>query len=250
MDLSDPLRDVMPDSTGWLGQAIINGPIAFGHLPDGQPSVRIGDVIGCAAYNHHQGDNPENDRGDCGIVCCADVLSQFGRPRTEADVVRHAIDCRELHVVAGDPDSSGWTLPAEIARILTDYGVAAHDERGQSIEQLAATVQRGHGVIAAVNAGVLWTDARVLGTGQANHAVTITGLARDPYDGALQGFYINDSGTGRSAQFVSAHLMTTAFVRTGGFCVVTDEACQPHCAIEPSAASTIGSSPSSPYRQE
>jgi hypothetical protein len=84
-------------------------------------------------------------------------------------------------------------------------------------------VQLGHGVIAAVNAGVLWGNARVLGNGQANHAVTITGTARVPYDGALQGFYMNDSGTGRSAQFVSAHLMTTAFVRTGGFCVLTDE---------------------------
>jgi hypothetical protein len=50
----------------------------------------------------------------------------------------------------------------------------------------------------------------------------MTGVARDPYDGALQGFYINDSGTGQSAQFISAHLMTTAFVRTGGFCVITD----------------------------
>jgi hypothetical protein len=50
----------------------------------------------------------------------------------------------------------------------------------------------------------------------------MSGVARDPYDGALQGFYINDSGTGQSAQFISAHLMTTAFVRTGGFCVITD----------------------------
>jgi len=83
-------------------------------------------------------------------------------------------------------------------------------------------VQGGRGVIAAVNAGVLWSNPSVLGHGQANHVVTITGVARDPYDGALQGFYINDSGTGRSAQFISAHLMTTAFVGTGGFCVITD----------------------------
>jgi hypothetical protein len=223
MDVSDPLRDVVLDNTGWLSQAAITVPITFGHLPDGQPSVQIGDVVAYAAYNHRQGDNPENDRGDCGIVCCADVLGQFGLYRTEADVLRHAIDCRELHVVIDDPDRSGWTLPAEIARILSDYGVPAHDARGWSIERLAAAVQRGHGVIAAVNAGVLWGDARVLGLGPANHAVTITGVARYPYDGALQGFYINDSGTGLSAQFISAHLMTTAFVRTGGFCVLTDE---------------------------
>jgi hypothetical protein len=49
-------------------------------------------------------------------------------------------------------------------------------------------VQYGRGVIAAVNAGVLWSDPRALGHGQANHVVTITGVARDPDDGALQGF--------------------------------------------------------------
>jgi hypothetical protein len=32
--------------------------------------------------------------------------------------------------------------------------------------------------------------------GQANHAVTVTAIARNRYDGALPGFYINDSGTG------------------------------------------------------
>jgi hypothetical protein len=50
----------------------------------------------------------------------------------------------------------------------------------------------------------------------------VTGVARDPYDGAPQGFRINDSGTGQSRQFVSAHLMITAFERPGGFCVVTE----------------------------
>jgi len=82
-------------------------------------------------------------------------------------------------------------------------------------------------VIAAVNAGVLWADVRCLGDGGANHVVTVTGVARDPYDGGLEGFYINDSGTGQSGVFVSLHLMTTAFARTGGFCVITDE---PHAA--------------------
>lgn len=85
-------------------------------------------------------------------------------------------------------------------------------------------MQEGHGVIAALNAGVLWGDASFLGDGQTNHVVTLTGVARDPYDGALEGVYINDSGNGQSGAFVSLHLMTTAFVRTGGFCVVTDEA--------------------------
>jgi hypothetical protein len=208
--------------TGWLHSATVAVPVHAGRLPDGQPSVTIGDVRRYAAFNHVQGDNPEHDCGDCGIVSCADVLNQFGLRLSEADAVRHAIRRHELHVVPGRPEQSGWTLPAEQAAILTDYGVPAHAEETQPVERLALAVQFGHGVIAMVNAGVLWSDPRGLGHGQANHAVTVTGIARDRYDGALLGFYINDSGTGQSGQFVSAHLMRTAFEREGGFCVVTD----------------------------
>jgi hypothetical protein len=212
------------DATGWLRDAVVAVPVQLGQLPDGQQSLIIGDVRRYAAFNHLQGDNADGDRGDCGVVCCADVLNQFAVRLREEDVVRHATSCRELHVVAGRPDQSGWTLPAEQAEILGDYGVPASAEHDQSIERLALAVQQGHGVIAMVNAGALWSDPRVLGHGQANHAITVTGIARDPLDGALQGFYINDSGNGQSGHFVSAHLMATAFERTGGFCVVTDAA--------------------------
>jgi hypothetical protein len=211
-------------TTGWLRDAAVAVPVQPGRLPDGRPSLIIGDVRDDAAFNHLQGDNPEHDRGDCGIVSCADVLSQFGLRLTETETFQHATRCHELHLVPGRPDQSGWTLPAEQAAILTDYGIPAHAEQGQPVARLAVAVRGGHGVIAMVNAGVLWSDPRGLGHGQANHAVTITGVACDPYDGALLGFYINDSGSGQSGQFVSAHLMTTAFEHEGGFCVVTDSA--------------------------
>ena len=219
------------DTAGWLHNEAVAVPVQARRLPDGRPALTFGDVGGYAAFNHLQGDNREHDCGDCGIVSCADVLNQFGLRLTEAQAVRHATRRRELHVVPGRPDESGWTLPAEQAAILTDYGVPSHAEEAQTVERLALAVQLGHGVIAMVNAGVLWCDPRGLGHGQANHAVTITGIARDSYDGALLGFYINDSGTGRSGQYVSTHLMRTAFEHEGGFCVVTD------CAR---AASTAG----------
>jgi hypothetical protein len=210
------------DTTGWLRDVAVAVPVQPGRLPDGRPSLIIGDVRGAAAFNHLQGDNPEHDRGDCGIVSCAEVLNQFGVRLTEADTFVHAARCHELHAVPGRPDQSGWTRPAEQAAIMTDYGVPSHAEEAQPVERLALAVQRGHGVIAMVNAGVLWSSPTVLGHGQANHAVTITGIACDRYDRALLGFYINDSGTGQSGQFVSTHLMTTAFEHEGGFCVVTD----------------------------
>jgi hypothetical protein len=218
------------ETTGWLRNAAVAVPVQPARLPDGRPCLTIGDVRDYAAFNHLQGDNPDHDCGDCGIVSCADVLDQFGLRLTEADAFLHATRRQELHVVPARRDQSGWTLPAEQAEILTDYGVPAHAEEAQQVERLALAVQLGHGVIAMVNAGVLWSDPGSLGHGQANHAITITGVARDRYDGALLGFYINDSGTGLSGQFVSMHLMTTAFEREGGFCVVTD------CVHEPGLA--------------
>ncbi len=212
----------MPEPPLWLGQGMINVPFEYGRLPDGRPSLVIGAVQAGLTFNHVQGDNPEHLRGDCGIVCCADVLDQFGVYLTEAELVHHAVACGELHIVLDRPDESGWTYPVEQARILSDYGVPAHAEQGRSIEWLAEAVQRGHGVIIGVNAGVLWCNPHNLGTGEANHAITITGIARDLADGALLGFFINDSATGKSAQFISCHLMVTTFERTGGYCVVTD----------------------------
>lgn len=214
----------MPEPPLWLRQSVMNAPYEYGRLPDGRPAVVIGAVRAAMVYNHVQGRNPEHFLADCGIVCCADVLDQFGVYRTEAELVGHAAACGELHITMGQPDQSGWTYPAEQAQILCDYGVPAHAEEGRSAEWLAGAVQRGHGVIIGINAGVLWTDPRYLGTGQANHAVTVTGIARDLYDGALLGFFINDSATGKAAQFVSWHLMTTSFARTGGYCVITDYA--------------------------
>jgi len=123
--------------------------VRLGHLPDGRRSLLIGNVQGCAAFNHLQGDNPENDHGDCGVMCCLEVLNQLGLRLTEADLVSHATRRRELHVVVGRPDSSGWTLPEELVGILRDYDVPAQSRRDESIEQLAAAVQRGHGVIVA-----------------------------------------------------------------------------------------------------
>jgi Peptidase_C39 like family len=205
-----------------LGDAGIDVPEQPGTLPDGSPSLTIGDVQGDAAFNHQQGDNPYGFQEDCGLVSCQDVLNQFGVPVGEGDVVGHAIQNGECTVLSGDPTDSGGTSADQQAQILTDYGAPAHAETGQSLEQLAQDVEQGHGTIIEVNAGVLWDDPQHVEGGGANHAVTVTGVARDPQTGDIQGFYINDSGTGQSAEFVPAQTMTTAWQDTGGTCVVTD----------------------------
>jgi uncharacterized protein YvpB len=213
--------DVPPDAQQQMHDVGADVPTSSDVLPDGRPTIVIGDVSGYADLNHQQGDNPYGFQGDCGLCSCADVLDQFGGHVNEADVVKHAVDHQECSVT-GDPSTSGGTSVSDQVHVLNDYGVPAHAEQHQSLEDLGNQVEQGHGVIVEVNAGSLWNDASAYENGQANHAVTVTGVARDPATGQIQGFYINDSGDGQSAQFVSVDTMTHAWVDTGGQAVVTD----------------------------
>jgi hypothetical protein len=197
-------------------------PAQLDTLPDGQPSVMYGDVKQYADFNHKQGDNLYGFNEDCGLVSCQDVLNQFGVPVSETDVVTHAITNNECNMDVNSAFNSGGTTPGDQAQILNDFGVPAHAETGQSAEDLASNLEHGHGAIVEVNAGVLWHDPNYYENGQSNHAITVTGVARDPATGQIQGFYINDSGDGKSAEFVPESVMTKAWIDTGGQCVITD----------------------------
>jgi Peptidase_C39 like family len=201
-------------------------PVQLEHLPDGRESVVAGDPERCKDFNHHQGANDLGFMEDCGLVSCSDILLQFGVEVTENDVVHHAVENGECDVQEAEPKMDGGTTADNQAKVLSDYGIPAHAQQAESVEDLAGFVEQGHGVIAEVNAGVLWNDPNSLGAGYANHAIVITGVARDPQTGAIQGFYINDSGTGDSARFVDVETMKAAWNApngsTPGMCVVTD----------------------------
>jgi hypothetical protein len=196
-------------------------PTELTDLPDGRSSVTYGDVDTYADFCQKQGDNAYGYQGTCGLASSADVLNQFGIQATESSVVDHAVTHGECQV-SDNPEKAGGTSEPQQAEILTDLGLPSHTERGQSLEDLAGDVENGHGVIISANAGELWNDANYFEGGAANHAVTVTGVARDPETGQVQGFYINDSGTGHPAEFVDASTMTNAWLHTGGGEVVTD----------------------------
>lgn len=205
----------------------VDVPQHLEQLPDGRESLVLGDPERCAEFNHQQGNNDLRYQQTCGLVSCEDILRQAGVQVTENDVVHHAAERRECHV-DGAPEWCGGTSEATQAQILTDYGVPSHPETGHSLEDLANALEHGHGVIAEVNCGVLWNNPNpvALGWGQANHAIVVTGVARDPQTSEIQGFFINDSGTGQSDRFVDAETMKTAWLvpwGTGsGTSVVTD----------------------------
>lgn len=197
-------------------------PVRPDTLPDGRESLMAGDVPEYAGFSHRQGDNPEHFQNDCGLTSVQDVLLQFGARVTEGDVVTHALEHGECRVDPAAPGRSGATRPSQDAQILGDYGVPSTVRSGQTMAQLAAQVEQGHGVIIGVNSGVLWQIPEMVGDGRVNHAVTVTGVALDPDSGSIQGFYVNDSGNGNAAEFIGTVIMRVAWQDTGGWTVVTN----------------------------
>ncbi len=193
-------------------------------LPDNTEVLVVGDVDRFRDCNHKQGANDLGFLGTCGLVSCEDVLRQFGMGVTEASVVDYAA-WHGLCDVSGSAPECGGTTEYSQARLLTELGVPAHAEFGDSQEQLAQYIEEGRGAIIEVNAGELWNSPEHLGFGEMNHAVVVTGVARDPGTGEIEGFYINDSGRGDpsdSGRFVDADIMRHAWEGAGGSCVVTD----------------------------
>lgn len=223
-DTSGGAGDAPGDATDVMGATQIEGvaPQHMDTLTDGREVLVIGDTDKFADFNHQQGDNELGFKQDCGLVSSQDVLNQFGIPVTENDVVHHAAENNECQVVPGDAAQSGGTTADWQANVLSDYGVPAHVENNGSMDDLANNITDGHGVIIEVNAGVLWDDANSYGDGTANHAITVTGVVRDPSTSEITGFIVNDSGDGKGEKFVDAATVKQMWVDTGGQSVVTD----------------------------
>ena len=175
-----------------LGSGRSDVPRTFDKLPDGREIIVIGDVEGCKQYNHPQGDNDRDYLQTCGLVSSEDVLNQYGQNVTENDIVEFAAANSLCEVIPNKPLESGGTLDSDISEILTAHHVPAK-AKVLTHEELASYVEQGHSAIAAVNAGIIWDDATYFQSGEPNHAVTVTGIARNAENGRQEGVYINDS---------------------------------------------------------
>jgi hypothetical protein len=182
---------------------------------DGQDVLVGGEPDAFSDLNHLQGDNTLGFNGTCGLVSCEDVLKQHGIAVTENDVVWHAFENGECSVDI-NPDFAGGTTPFDQAEILRDYGVEAGVVVCEDVADLASMIESDRSVIVGVNAGVLWGDPRYYGTGGPNHAITPTGVVRDANDlSVIKGFYINDSGTGHSKEFIPVDKFEKMWLNNG-----------------------------------
>lgn len=192
------------------------------HLKDakGQDVLIVGDPEEYADFNHQQGERA-GYLGTCGLVSCQDILLQFGRDVSETEVVDYAIE-HNLCSTEGEPRKRGGTSRLDQAQILTNYGIPAHHEVSATLADLSSYLQQGRGVIVGVNAGILWLDEESREQEDANHAIVVTGVKLDSSNGAIEGFYINDSGSNEPGKFIDANLMRAAWENIGGSLVVTD----------------------------
>jgi hypothetical protein len=222
MNPENPLelsRDAPDDLPGLPPDVSVDVPYHPDVLPDGRETVVIGDVQTFSEHCHLQGDNPLHFRQTCGLASCEGVLRQFRNEVTEAEIVEYAQKNKLCQEIPGDPEMSGGTTSEQQAQILSDYRVPAHWGIHGSVEGLAAWLHEGRGVIVSLDAGVFYNNYAYRGRG---HAVTPIAAAHDPKTWEIQGFYVNDTGTGESRKFVDVIALKEAWAGRGGRCVVTD----------------------------
>jgi hypothetical protein len=185
-------------------------------LPDGREALVSGDPERAGLLNHLQGENLAGVEYTCGLVACEGILRQCGVQARENDLLEYALNSHNCDVL-----SAHTSLGDQVA-ILRDFGIAAHPEHHGTVEGLADNIEHGQSVIIEMNSGVLWNQAAHYGNGEANHAVLVTGIARDPDTHQVLGAFINDSCTGESGKFVPTDVLEPGYVEPGGHSVVTE----------------------------
>lgn len=140
------------------------------------------DVLG-KSLNITQGQ--AGPQGTCGLCSVQNVCIMAGVKLTEADVVGLA---RFKNLCS----ASGGTTPDSREMLLKHLGIESHQET-QSIDNIAAAVMSGKGVILSVDANKLYN--RGFSFYPALHAVTVTSVRLD-HNGNVIGIVICDSNAG------------------------------------------------------
>ncbi len=183
--LNDILREIQQRN-----ELFAEVPIQPDILPGSDVKVvRFGDVDRFKDFNHKQGNNPDF-QGTCGLVSCEDVLKQFSLTDiSEESIVGSALE-NDLCNISKDKNKSGGTSVFNQRDILQLHDIPAHVEVMDNFEGLASYVEQGRGMIIEVNAGILWNEPSVFDFGDANHAVVVTGYARNVETGNIEGFIL------------------------------------------------------------
>jgi Ca2+-binding RTX toxin-like protein len=147
--------------------------------------------------DYMQGNAVAGYKGTCALTSIANLATQANQALSEAQVVQKAINnswCVTSNT-ATDYQRGGSNYIGQQA-LLNSYGIKNGIIMGYNEQAIANLIKGGRGVIIGLNAGKLWGDNAYVDNGGVNHVVTVTGVACDATTGAINGFYIADSGRG------------------------------------------------------
>ncbi len=168
--------------------------------------------------------------GNCGLEAARQIINTVTPTRlTQEQLLAQALNTTAvppggtvalpLAVKSHEVGRHGGSWPWSTRALLQHNGVAAGTQ-APTVANLAQAVAEGRGVLAAVDAAVLWDDGTPPGAG---HVVLVTG-ARYDADGRVVAFVVNDTGCRppNCGRTYTAFAMEKAMTRNGGDLVVTE----------------------------
>jgi Ca2+-binding RTX toxin-like protein len=147
--------------------------------------------------DYMQGNAVAGYKGTCALTSIANLATQANQALSEVQVVQTAINNSWCVTSSTATDyQRGGSNYVQQQALLNTYGIRNGIVMGYNEQAIANLIKGGRGVIIGLNAGKLWGDSNYLDNGGVNHVVTVTGVACDATTGAINGFYIADSGRG------------------------------------------------------
>ena len=148
--------------------------------------------------DYTQGNAVAGYKGTCALTAIANLATQASQALSEAQVVQRAIDNKwaVTDAALSDYQRGGSNYLGQQA-LLSSYGIRTGLVMGYNEQAISNLIKGGRGVMLGLNAGKLWADSTYMDNGGVNHVVTVTGVAVEANTGAINGFYIADSGRGK-----------------------------------------------------
>ena len=162
-------------------------------------TTTIGNPNGKAALIFHQ-------KGPtCALSAQDEALNARGDRIPVANLVKEGVKkgYYSEYTKADGTQDGGPTSWQNLNYLLRDHGVKSTLMQGATPQALDQAIRSSphHDAVAYVDAKLLWNDPKMPGVSP--HAVYVTGEEVDQ-NGKVYGYYLNDTGAGEAARFVSA----------------------------------------------
>jgi hypothetical protein len=161
------------------------------------------------------------------MAVCSIMIEAFGSAPPEGPIEGQR-DMVDIGIESGQYVPCQGTYDGAI--VMNTAGLPAKGKWPVALEDMAAEVDAGKGVIVGLEAFYIWyglDESKWPVSGPSGHGVRVTGVDRAP-DGSVRGFYINDSGDGSAPAYVPAATMRKALdAHGGGYMCSTIDPIQP-----------------------